>query len=108
MGENEACQCATMDLPQFKYHPDPLATGSVVASDAECACCGKSRGFLYAGPVYALEEYEQCICPWCIADGSAHANLGASFTDEAGIGGYGKWDRVSEKVIEEVAYRTPG
>jgi uncharacterized protein CbrC (UPF0167 family) len=97
-----------MALPSFKYHPDPLATGSVVASDNECVCCGKARRFIYTGPVYALEGYPQCICPWCIADGSAHENLGASFTDEVGIGGYGRWDQVPERVIEEVAYRTPG
>ncbi len=97
-----------MALPTFKYHPDPLATGSVINSDSECASCGKARGFIYAGPVYAVEEYDQRICPWCIADGSAHERLGASFTDEAGIGGGGSWDGVSEEVIEEVTYRTPG
>lgn len=44
----------------------------------------------------------------CIADGTAHAKLGASFTDEAGIGGYRNWDRVPENIIKIVAYRTPG
>lgn len=94
-------------LPTFKYHLDPVATGNVVKSETECACCGKARGFIYTGPVYAVEEYDQCICPWCIADGSAHEKLAASFTDDAGIGGGGMWDEVSEEVIEEVAYRTP-
>ena len=64
-----------MVLPTFKYHPDPVATGNVVQSDTECVCCGKARGFIYAGPVYAIEEYDHCICPWCIADGSAMKNL---------------------------------
>jgi uncharacterized protein CbrC (UPF0167 family) len=97
-----------MALPSFKYHPDPVSTGHVVKSGTECACCGKGRGFIYTGPVYALEEYDQCICPWCIADGSAHEKLKASFTDEVGIGGAGMWDEVPQAVIEEVAYRTPG
>jgi uncharacterized protein CbrC (UPF0167 family) len=97
-----------LTLPTFKYHPDPLATASVVKSDADCVCCGKARGYIYTGPVYAVEEYDRCICPWCIADGSAHEKLEASFTDEAGIGGGGMWDEVPEEVIEEVAYRTPG
>lgn len=97
-----------MSLPTFKYHPDPLATGSVVASDVECACCGQARGHVYAGPVYAEGDYENRICPWCIADGSAHRRLGASFTDEEAVGGYGDWPAVSEAVVEEVAYRTPG
>ena len=97
-----------MALPTFKYHPNPLATGSVVKSDAECVCCEKTRNFIYTGPVYAVEEYDQCICPWCIADGSAHEKLEASFTDDTGIGGGGMWDEVPETVIEEVAFRTPG
>lgn len=97
-----------MELPKFKYHPDPVVTGSVEESDTECVCCGEARGFIYSGPVYAVEEYDQCICPWCIADGSAHDKLEASFTDDAGIGGYGMWDEVPEEVVEEVANRTPG
>jgi uncharacterized protein len=80
----------------------------VVDSDIECICCGKARGFIYARPVCALEEFNRCICPWCIADGSAHEKLGADFTDECGIGGVRWWDQVPATVIEEVAYRTPG
>jgi hypothetical protein len=97
-----------MELPNFKYHPDPVLTGHFVKSDAKCTCCGKARGFIYTGPVYALEEYDECICPWCIADGSAHEKLGASFTDEVGIGGGGLWDEVADEVVQEVAHRTPG
>jgi len=92
-----------MTLPVFKYHPDPLATGSIIESDVECVCCGQVRGYIYTGPVYAIEDYDECICPWCISDGSAHAKLGASFTDEESIG-----DEVPDTVIEEVAFRTPG
>jgi len=96
-----------MTLPTFMYHPDPVATGNIVESDNECCCCEKRRGYIYTGPVYAIEEYEECICPWCIADGSAQEKLAASFTDEVGIGG-GGWDVVPDGVIEEVSYRTPG
>jgi uncharacterized protein len=94
-------------LPKFDYHPDPLATGSVVPSNAICECCGQIHGFIYDGPVYSEDEVD-AICPWCIADGRAHAELGASFTDENGIGGYGEWDAAPKAVIETVAYRTPG
>lgn len=80
-----------MALPKFKYHPDPVGTGSIVESDVECCCCGKTRGYIYVGPVYAEEEYEECICPWCIADGSARKKLDARFTDEALVGGGGEW-----------------
>ena len=92
-------------LPKFKYHPDPVKTGSIEPSPAKCVCCGKSRGYIYTGPVYAIEEYEESICPWCIADGSAHEKLEASFHDDAGIGDEGD---VPNEVIEEVAFRTPG
>lgn len=97
-----------MSLPSFKYHPDPIATESIVTSRTECACCGKSRGYIYSGPVYAKGDYHESICPWCISDGSAHQKLDASFTEEEGIGGYGNWCEVPEPVVEEVAYRTPG
>lgn len=95
-------------LPAFRYHPDPVSTGSVAASGAICVCCQQARGFIYVGPVYAPEDYEDCVCPWCIADGSASERLDASFGDEAGIGGYGDWDVVPSNVIEEIALRTPG
>lgn len=95
-------------LPAFTYHPDPVATGHVQASEAQCLCCEQVRGHIYVGPVYAEEELEEALCPWCIADGSAHAKLGASFTDELGIGSRGDWDKVPAEVIAEVAYRTPG
>jgi len=97
-----------MSLPHFKYHPDPVATGSVVATTAQCQCCGQARGFIYTGPVYAEEELEASLCPWCIANGAAHAKFGATFTDEAGIGGWGDWDPVPAEVVLQVAERTPG
>jgi uncharacterized protein CbrC (UPF0167 family) len=93
-------------LPTFKYHPDPVATGSVIASNNVCKCCGQARGYIYAGPVYAMESYDEAICPWCIADGSAHDKLGVAFTDEAGIGV--EWEDVRDEIREEVAFRTPG
>jgi uncharacterized protein len=101
-----------LSLPTFKYHPDPIKTGSIEPSPVECACCGEARGYIYSGPVYAEDELDDRICPWCISDGSAHAKFGASFTDEAGVGGYpggsAQWDKVTRAVIEETAFRTPG
>src|SRR5271166_4070637 len=97
----------TTPLPFFKYHPHPLATGSVIASDDLCDCCKEARGYLYVGPVYGEEEVAH-LCPWCIVDGTAHARFGISFADEAGIGCYGDWDAVPQAVIDTVAYRTPG
>jgi len=42
-----------LDLPKFKYHPDPIATGSVAESENICACCEQARGYIYSGPVYS-------------------------------------------------------
>jgi len=97
-----------MELPAFKYHPEPLKTGSISASDAECACCGERRGYVYNGPVYAKGELDSQLCPWCIGDGAAHEKFEADFTDTSGIGSYGAWTSVAPDIIREVAQRTPG
>src|SRR5690242_9348045 len=96
-------------LPTFKYHPDPIGTGSVVESTVVCPCCGKARGYTYQGPVFSEHDnLDQCLCPWCIADGSAHEKFDADFTDPDGVGDYGSWDAVPQSVVQEVACRTPG
>ncbi|HXC54245.1 MAG TPA: CbrC family protein [Rhizomicrobium sp.] len=90
-------------LPVFAYHPDPVASGSIKPSDAACRCCGQKRGYVYAGVPYCEEELEDALCPWCIADGAAHAKFGAEFTDAASFP-----DGIAQAVIEEIAWRTPG
>jgi uncharacterized protein CbrC (UPF0167 family) len=95
-------------LPTFKYHPDPLKTESIIESDTVCKACGQARGFIYTGPVYAEDDLDDSLCPWCIADGTAHSKFEATFTDAAGIGGYGEWEEVPANVIAEVSERTPG
>jgi uncharacterized protein CbrC (UPF0167 family) len=95
-------------LPSFRYHPDVVASGSVVPSENTCVCCEQARGYIYTGPVYAETDHVDDICPWCIADGSAHDQLDAEFVDQAAVGDFGTWDDVPTSVSEEVAYRTPG
>lgn len=90
-------------LPRFRYHPDPIDTGSVVVSDTTCAVCGRVRGFIYAGPVYAEDDLDDAICPWCIADGSAYETLGATFVDSEAFA-----DGTPEAVMAEISERTPG
>ena len=90
-----------MELPPFRCHPDPLKTGSIVPSTSACSCCGMARGFAYKGPAYGRDD--RCpICPWCIADGSAHARLGLHFTHPSTL------EELPRQVQEEVAFRTPG
>lgn len=88
-------------LPEFAYHPDPVGTGSVEPSDVVCASCGRQRGYIYAGPVYAVEELDNCLCPWCIADGSAAQRFDATFTDDHDMA-------VGSDVRATVTTRTPG
>ena len=93
-----------LPLPEFRYHPDPRATGVIVASEARCVACSRTRGFIYTGPVYAEQEFIDAFCPWCIADGTAARRFDAEFTDV----GFGVPDDVPGTVAEEVAQRTPG
>lgn len=91
-------------LPIFRYHPDPVETGMVVASDAACACCDRVRGCVYVGPVYAARDMRNALCPWCIADGSAAEKFDASFADPHPM----IQDGLGDETVEEVCARTPG
>ena len=79
-------------------------------SDKKCRCCNASRGYVYTGPVYAVEDFDSEICPWCIADGTAHSKLEAEFHDCEEVPGWAFADapEVSESIIEEICQRTPG
>lgn len=91
-------------LPPFKYHPDPVATGSVAPSQGKkCRRCKRDRGYLYVGPVYAEEELDGALCPFCIADGSAAEKFDATFTDIEGLE-----DGMPDAAIDEITERTPG
>jgi uncharacterized protein CbrC (UPF0167 family) len=91
-------------LPTFRYHPDPLATGSVEPSPAECRACDRARGFIYVGPVYAEQQLVDAFCPWCVADGTAAREFDAEFTDV----GWAVPEGVPASVTDEIAHRTPG
>jgi hypothetical protein len=70
----------SIELPQFPFHRDPIASGSIRNSDAACECCGRSRGVLYDGVVYTRAHIE-ALCPWCIASGAAADKYDATFFD---------------------------
>jgi uncharacterized protein len=100
---DEKPSAMTETLPHFRYHPAPQATGVVEASSKVCACCSKARGFIYVGPVYGESDLDSQICPWCIADGTAAASLGASFADSYPLERAG----IAREIIDEVNLRTP-
>lgn len=89
-------------LPFFRFHPDPLATGSVVRSTETCARCGVARGFIYDGTAFSRGEMG-LVCPWCIADGSAAQGFDVDFTylnEPPGA--------VPDPSLDELLHRTPG
>lgn len=92
-----------MELPKFRYHPDPIATGAIEPSEERCECCGKANGYICTSTIYAEEEIE-FICPWCVADGSAAKKFDGSFSDDYPLHQAG----VADEVISEVCERTPG
>jgi hypothetical protein len=92
-------------LPSFRYHPDPLSTGSFKAnSDTPCLSCNRLREYTYTGSVWTEKPFilEDHICPWCIADGSAAKRFAATFNYT------GTLDDVTAAVREEIETRTPG
>lgn len=90
-------------LPNFRYHPDPVATGNVETNNSVCRSCGLARGYIYVGPVYSIKKLSGFVCPWCISDGSAARKFDASFSDVELLAG-----NVSDDVIVEIEKRTPG
>lgn len=91
-------------LPPFRYHPDPLATGSVKTSDAACVCCGRARGYVYAASVYSPDDLREKLCPWCIASGAAASRFDCFFTDDRPL----RQARLPAPVVLEVSRKTPG
>ncbi|MGW6095042.1 CbrC family protein [Streptomyces sp. NPDC055157] len=75
----------------------------MVPSDAVCICCGRKRGYMYTGPVYAVEDLTDRLCPWCIANGSVAERFDAHFTAGRCLG-----DDVPIGVFSAVDGRTPG
>lgn len=94
---------AELTLPTFRYHPDPVGSGSVVVSPKKCKCCKRVRGFIYAGPTYAEKDLDESLCPWCIADGSAAAKFDATFVDATAFAA-----DAPAAVVQEIAELTPG
>ena len=90
-------------FPTFKYHPDPLGTGSIEVSDSVCECCGRERGYAYSAAIHAAQDVE-VVCPWCIADGSLGRKFDATLVDEHPLVTAG----LSSAIVDEVTRRTPG
>lgn len=89
------------ELPVFRYHPDPVATGAVLEdADAECEVCEQVTGWVYSRWPYGEDPQPEVLCPWCIADGSAAERFDSEFL--ADVEG-----EVPEAVEQELRRRTP-
>ncbi|TQV88247.1 CbrC family protein [Aliikangiella coralliicola] len=88
-----------MELPNFKYHPDPIGSDSICESSEICECCGKQTGYRYKGSIYCKGDISS-LCPWCIADGSAAKKYDAQFNNF--------YSDLPDEIVKEVQERTPG
>ncbi|QHE51591.1 CbrC family protein [Pontibacillus sp. HMF3514] len=91
-----------MELPKFKYNPDPVLLKVFEREKTLCPACKKSSEYSYVGPFYSVEEVEG-ICPWCIKDGTAAKLFDGEFQDVEGCE-----DVSNEEYINELIFRTPG
>ena len=90
-------------IPNFKYHPDPIATGAFIKGEpCTCECCGKETEIKYESPFYSVEKVK-CLCPQCIADGSAAAKFDGEFQDA-----YNADEVTDPEKLDELIHRTPG
>ena len=91
------------DLPFFKYHPDPLETGSFEEGEEKiCPCCGNKSKVYYSSFPYCSENVEY-ICPTCISNGEAARKFDAEFVQNA------EWHGENdEEKDDELFHRTPG
>lgn len=90
-------------LPYFRYHPNPLETGAFEECEAiACDCCGKMTKVYYTGSFYSADDVD-CLCPFCIANGSAAEKFDGTFSDNAFF-----QDVDDSKKHDELFHRTPG
>ena len=90
-------------LPHFPYHPDPLATGSLVEGEAKvCPSCGKESNIYYDLMPYCIDNIKN-LCPFCIANGLAAEKFDAEFVQDAE--GQGELDPEKDQLL---FCQTPG
>ncbi|MBI1493044.1 CbrC family protein [Halocynthiibacter styelae] len=90
------------DIPTFTYFPAPLANDCMRLEPGTCPCCQEFRPHLYVGDMYHQEEHEE-VCLWCISDGRAAKQWGATFNSACDApSGF------SESILDIITKRTPG
>ena len=88
-----------MEKIKFKYHPNIYEDDILVHENGVCQCCGKQVD-KYIEHIYSSEDVE-CICLYCVNDGTAAKKFDAEFVADA--------DPVSDpEKTDELFHRTPG
>ena len=87
--------------------PNPIATSSQ-ALRYRVRMLRPAAGATFTLARYSRLRISTCVCPWCIADGSAHTRFNARVHGCSGCGRVFRPPVVPTSVIEEVAFRTPG
>lgn len=95
----------SLDLPFFKYHPNPLATQAFTQAQyaVVCDCCGCSTHIYYDGPFYAIDDINY-LCPNCIASGAAAKKFDGAFQDNGCL----EPEVLDAEKVDELIHRTPG
>ena len=95
----------SLDLPFFKYHPNPLATRAFTQAQyaVVCDCCGCSTHIYYDGPFYAIDDINY-LCPNCIASGAAAKKFDGAFQDDCCL----ESEVLDAEKVDELIHRTPG
>lgn len=98
-GEEKVKEEMSKSLPEFKYHPNLYNNRIVTFAKGVCQCCEKEVE-AYIETMYC-QEYVDCICLNCVADGSAAKKFNGSFIQDA--------EEINNpEAIEELNSRTPG
>lgn len=103
--QKEKEMLAELEIPTFKYHPNPLNTGAFEISEEGviCDCCGKVTHTYYEAPFYSVDDIDY-LCPSCIASGKVAEKFDGSFQDD-----YSVDDGVEDtEKLDELIHRTPG
>lgn len=86
---------------KFRYNPHAYKNGSIITVPGVCDCCGrKTKHRVFS--IYTPDKEQRCICPKCVADGSAAERFSAIFVSDA----EGGIDDITK--TDELFRRTPG
>lgn len=93
-------------LPFFRFHSEPIKTGSLIQKNHLCECCGTFAYYKYTGPFYSRRAVDS-LCPVCIANGLAARKYDGHFVDPFSVK-QSHGQPISQEMLDELTCRTPG